>query len=167
MAFPLDIFFSLFCSRGRDLGKMTRIWRISVETIGNWESTGWRKGIRVKGDPVREGWRWVGFGVTASWPGVTRIHLLPPLLPRASLSLSLPFLFLSLSPFPSRRRYVSTYVRDGSPDNLIRHGDKTYRGRESRVSSPDFCWFSRFSLSWGRREKGKRDGGGKTCLGKG
>ena len=46
----------------------------------------------MKGDPVREGWRWVGFGVTASWPGVTRIHLLPPLLPRASLSL---FLFSS------------------------------------------------------------------------
>lgn len=129
----------------------------------------------MKDDPVRQGWCWVGFGVTASWPGVTRIHLLPPLLPRVSsysLSLSL-FLFSSssfspsfASPFPSRRRYVSTYVRDGSPDNLIRHGDKTYRGKGSRVFPLIFADFrdSRWvKASRGRERMGREDLFGKRA----
>lgn len=120
----------------------------------------------MKDDPVRQGWCWVGFGVTASWPGVTRIHLLPPLLPRvSSYSLSL-FLFssssLSLSLFRislSFSSIVSTYVRDGSPDNLIRHGDKTYRGKGSRVFPLIFADFrdSRWVKASRGRERMERE----------
>lgn len=88
------------------------------------------------------------------------------------LPLSLPFLILlSLSPsfaspFPSRRRYVSTYVRDGSPDNLIRHGDKTYRGKGSRVFPLIFADFR--DSRWVKASRGREtDGEGRFVWEKG
>lgn len=174
----IGLYFLVYSIRGTDLAKMTRRDETNLANLCRDDR---KLGInRVK--ERNKGERWPSSPrVVLGW---VRCHCFlarrDPDSPAPSspasrlflLPLSLPFLILlSLSPsfaspFPSRRRYVSTYVRDGSPDNLIRHGDKTYRGKGSRVFPLIFADFrdSRWvKASRGRERMGREDLFGKRA----